>query len=313
MERKHVKADVGVVVGRFQVDELHPGHKELLDWVFSQHSKVIVVLGLPAVFGMRANPLDYEARAAMIKESYPKAITAFVTDCRGDREWSWNLDGTLSSLVSPGQSLVLYGSRNSFISHYEGSFPTQELVGEGDFWSGTEVREKIRVEGVSQSAAFRAGVIWGSMNRYPTVYATVDVAIMRTLPEVPNVREILLARKSNDPAGKWRFIGGFADPKSKCFEEDARREVMEETGVEVGTPEYVGSRNIADWRYRGEEDVIRSTLFRAEYVFGAAKANDDIQDVKWWRMDSLDDSFIVPEHRDFFKMLQEREKLVKLI
>jgi bifunctional NMN adenylyltransferase/nudix hydrolase len=318
MERKFVKADVGVVIGRFQVDQLHPGHRELLDWVCSHHQKVVVILGIPAAPGMRDNPLDYEARAAMIREAYPQAITAFVTDYRSDEAWSIVLDSVLGGLLSPGQSAVLYGSRSSFISHYNGKFQTQELVGEGEFWSGTQVRDRIRVQ-VKPTADFRAGVIWSSMNRYPTVYATVDIAILKSsmvkrLNCCQNEicvqeRFVLLARKRDDPPGTHRFIGGFADTKSRSYEEDAAREVLEETGLEVGKMEYVCNRKIDDWRYRGEGDVVRSTFFTTEYSFGAPKAMDDIDSLDWFELRMLKEKDIVPEHREFFRMLMEKEYL----
>jgi len=323
MERKFVKADVGVVVGRFQVDQLHPGHRELLDWVCAQHSKVIVVLGVPAAFGTRDNPLDYEARAEMIQEAYPKAITAFVTDCRSDDTWSSALDSVIGSLLAPGQTAVLYGSRKSFVSHYGGRFPTQELVGNGEFWSGTEVRDRIRVQ-CQPTADFRAGAIWASMNRYPTVYATVDVAIVKGVmarrllavgetcvlghPEAEWTIEksVLLARKRDDPPGMCRFVGGFADTESRSYEEDAAREVLEETGLEVGKMEYVCSRRIDDWRYRGESDAVRSIFFRTDYSFGSPKAMDDIVSLDWFNLRKLKEEDIVPEHREFFRMLMEK-------
>ncbi len=50
--------------------------------------------------------------------------------------------------------------------------------------------------------------------------------------------------------------------------EDAKREVQEEAGVEVGNITYLGSTLINDWRYRGEIDKIKTALFVAKYVFG---------------------------------------------
>ena len=38
--------DVGIIVGRFQVDELHDAHVDLIQYVFDQHPKVIIFLGL---------------------------------------------------------------------------------------------------------------------------------------------------------------------------------------------------------------------------------------------------------------------------
>ena len=39
------RSDVGVVIGRFQVDELHAGHVELLNTVQAKHPNMLVLLG----------------------------------------------------------------------------------------------------------------------------------------------------------------------------------------------------------------------------------------------------------------------------
>ena len=41
------KADIGVIVGRFQVHDLTEGHRDLIDTVANRHDKVIVFLGTP--------------------------------------------------------------------------------------------------------------------------------------------------------------------------------------------------------------------------------------------------------------------------
>jgi bifunctional NMN adenylyltransferase/nudix hydrolase len=256
----------------------------------------------------------------MIREAYPRVITVPITDCRGDERWSASLDQIVGGMLAPGQTAILYGARGSFLSHYSGKFPSQELVGQGEFWSGTQERDRIRTR-VAPTADFRAGVIWHAMNRYPTAYATVDVAIMRTAPDPKRMvpagapdggmkpaprRELLLARKPSDPPGKWRFIGGFSDPGSTSLEDDAIREVREETGLEVGGPQYVGSHLIEDWRYGGEGDKIKTSFFKVEYLFGAANAvaADDISEVRWFGADELTDDLVVPEHKCLLGMLR---------
>ncbi len=39
-------ADVGVIVGRWQVDDLHEAHTRLIEEVRAQHKKVIIFVGL---------------------------------------------------------------------------------------------------------------------------------------------------------------------------------------------------------------------------------------------------------------------------
>ena len=60
--------EVGVVVARFQVAELHEGHKQLINTVLHYHKKVIVFLGMSKKSSDKSSPLDFANRRAMIKE-----------------------------------------------------------------------------------------------------------------------------------------------------------------------------------------------------------------------------------------------------
>ena len=64
-------ADTGVVVGRFQVDDLHEGHKTFIDVVRKAHPRVIIFLGLSPAKCSTNNPLDYDSRKKMINRHYP--------------------------------------------------------------------------------------------------------------------------------------------------------------------------------------------------------------------------------------------------
>ena len=276
MERKHPAADVGVVIGRFQVEDLHAGHIELLDWVVREHSKVVVMLGVPAIHGKRNNPLDFHARALMLHKYNRGLIVVPLEDQKYDEVWSRNLDTMVHSLLLPCQTACLYGARDSFLSHYKGKYPTQELMGDAGHieWSGTSQREKLRLP-VRTSADWRAGVIWASQNQWPRVDACVDIAIFNA------AKEMLLGRKPNED--KFRFIGGFADPKSLSFEADAYREVFEETGLALTDIVYVGSTVIDDWRYKVGPDKIKTLLFKATApCLPQAIAADDICEVRWF-------------------------------
>lgn len=92
--------------------------------------------------------------------------------------------------------------------------------------------------------------------------------------------EVLLCSKGAIGDG-WGFIGGFVDPKDASLEDAAKREVLEETGLEIATPCYRGSHRIQDWRYRGREDQILTSFFTAKYLFGMPRAADDIVEVEW--------------------------------
>lgn len=283
--------DIGVIIGRFQIHELHEAHKDLFDKVIDRHQKVIVFLGVSPVLGSKRNPLDFPTRQQLILSEYGSKIAAVlpIHDNRSDLAWSKEIDKRIREVFQIGD-VTLYGSRDSFIPHYEGQFKTHELETK-IYLSGTDVRKNVSKK-ILASPEFRAGIIYGIYNTYPIVYSTIDIAIFN------NEGEILLARKPNDPTALYRFIGGFVDPKDDSDFAACRREGFEETGAEIEPYEYVCSAKVDDWRYRNEEDrKIMTRLYKAKYVSGRIEPNDDISELKLFKISEIDVALFVPEHR----------------
>jgi 8-oxo-dGTP diphosphatase len=68
---------------------------------------------------------------------------------------------------------------------------------------------------------------------HPRPAVTVDLVVFTTIDARPRV---LLIRRKHDPfAGKWAVPGGFLEIEEP-FEEGARRELKEETGLELSGP-----------------------------------------------------------------------------
>lgn len=294
---KEVK-EIGVIVGRFQVPELHAGHIELIQKVLDNHKRVVIFLGISPVLVTKKNPLDFITRKEMILKVFANVTIVALPDMPNDDDWSKELDKRLREVCPMGTPL-LYGGRDSFIKHYGGHFETTELDGIGDF-SGTEIRKEVS-QAIKASPDFRAGVIFAAYNQYPKVFPTVDVAIMKG-------DEVLLGRKPHQTL--FRFIGGFVDPTDDSFEKAAQREAQEETGVEVGNLQYIGTARIDDWRYRNEVDKIITTLFAADYVAGNAIARDDIAELRWFKMKDLTMEDFVVEHRVLWGLLKVKAKIV---
>jgi bifunctional NMN adenylyltransferase/nudix hydrolase len=297
--------NVGVVVGRFQVNELHEGHRNLLDWVTENYNQMIVVLGVSAICGSRSNPIPATIRAEMIRSEYPTAIIVSLSDTRSNEQWSKNLDIVISQSITPNQKPVLFGSRDSFIPYYTGRYTTQELVGNNsEFWTGTEIRKRISESPLNHnSPQFRAGVIYGSAAVYPRCIPTVDVAVIKN-------ESVYLVRKHGEE--KFRFCGGYAEPGNGSYEIDAKREIREEIGdIEVSKMNYIGSYDIDDWRYRSDIDNIRTTFFMTEYVYGpiGPKDTNEIADVRMFHLtnDNIE-SIIVEEHKQLLQDLKLRMK-----
>lgn len=294
MKPKEKTADVGVIVARFQVHNLSEAHKDLLTTVASKHSKVLVFLGNSPLFGTKNNPLDFEARKQMLNEYNPNLIVLYIKDNPSDLNWSKGLDKQIRDNLLPNQTAMLYGGRDSFIEHYLGNFDVTELESKV-YISGTELRKDIssRVKG---TADFRAGVIWASANRYALAQPTVDIVIYSE-----DRTKVLLVRRHGETT--FRFPGGYAEPDSMSYEMDARREVAEETGVQVGELKYIGSVKIDDWRYRNEVDKIKTLVFEAQYVYGPLKPTDEeeIELVKWFNVEEVAAN-LTDEHNVIFAM-----------
>lgn len=296
LKNKQDKIDCGVLVGRFQTHELHQGHIDLIKTIVGNHPKTIIFLGLSPCRVTRNNPLDFESRKQMILKEFPDVNVLYIKDTPTDDVWSKSLDEKIGDIIGPNQTVVLYGSRDCFIKHYTGKYKTQELLQE-TYVSGSEVRNSISKK-VKNTAEFRKGVIWAAYNQYPKVWATVDIAIMDE-----DENRVLLARKPNE--AQYRFIGGFAEPNSDSYEQDAKREVMEEAGVEVSEMEYLGSFKISDWRYEQEMDKIKTVFFKCRYMYGRPQANDDVCEVRWFDIKDFDIEILVSNHKKLMKVLLE--------
>jgi bifunctional NMN adenylyltransferase/nudix hydrolase len=292
------KWEIGVIIGRFQLHQLHQAHCDVIESVLENHKKVILFLGVNQVVGSSCNPLDFASRKAMIQEKYPQLIILSLPDNRSDETWSKNLDSRIREVFQIG-GVLLYGSRDSFIPHYKGQFKTAELEQE-IYVSGTEVRKKVSEE-IKSSKEWRAGVIYGSYNRYPTSFQTVDVAVFNE-----DETQMLLAKKPGED--KYRFIGGFVDVRDTSLEHTAKREFMEEAGAEISIIGYVGSFRVDDWRYRSERDKIMTTLFKAKYLYGHLEPSDDIIELRWLDIKDLKEiggiqRIVIEEHQSMMSIL----------
>jgi NAD+ diphosphatase len=92
--------------------------------------------------------------------------------------------------------------------------------------------------------------------------------------------EILLARSPGFPKGLYSILAGFAEP-GESLEETVRREVREETGIEVENVRYFGSQ---PWPFPDSLMV----GFVADYASGELDPDpEELEDAGWYRRDAL--------------------------
>ena len=117
----------------------------------------------------------------------------------------------------------------------------------------------------------------------------------------------LLVRRAGDPyGGTWDLPGGFLEEAEHPLEA-LRRELREETGLDVEPAEFVGA-----WLDRyGDGPDTPTTLnlyWTARIVGGEPRAGDDAAELRWFPRDELppDDEIGFPNVREVLRAWRER-------
>ena len=294
MKNKDTKTTkVGVIIGRFQIHDLHQGHKYLISEVMKRNDEICFLLGAADINPTKRNPMSFQHRKEMINHLYPKAKVFEILDSKD--KWSENIDILLKNKFK-NKRITLYGSRDSFIKEYFGELPVI-YIKEKHKISATEIRNKNLKP--KDYISFRIGLIEAHKYRFPISYQVVDIIVWDKKKE-----KIIIGQKEDD--NNWRLLGGFVDTKDKSLEYAAERELSEEVkGIKITKDfKYLGSIRIESHRYRNEEDKLMSSLFVVEYKSGLAQAGDDLQKIKWIDIKDLqeDKNIIIEEHKVFIEI-----------
>ncbi len=123
---------------------------------------------------------------------------------------------------------------------------------------------------------------------HPRPSVTVDNVVVGVAKD--GAKHILLIKRGKKDSpfyGCWSLPGGFVD-ENEDLEVAARRELREETHLEVGYMTQVGAFGKPGRDPRGHVISIAymSTVFIADV---SPQADDDAKDVKWWSLDALPD------------------------
>lgn len=99
---------------------------------------------------------------------------------------------------------------------------------------------------------------------------------------VDDTGRVLLGRRAFDPAaGRWDLPGGFLEEQEEPLEA-LRREVREETGLEIEPTAFVGFY----LEPYGNRFVLCITWL-ARVVGGSQRAGDDLRELQWFARDAI--------------------------
>ena len=109
---------------------------------------------------------------------------------------------------------------------------------------------------------------------HPTVCALV----------VDEEGRVLLARRAREPrAGLWDVLGGFMAEDEQPFD-TMRRELLEETGLDVEPGEFVAA--ISD-RYGEDGNATLNVCWAARVIGGEPDPADDVSELRWFSPEEL--------------------------
>lgn len=295
------KRELGVIIARFQAPTLTQAHQYLLSQVATRVNRVLILLGSAPVPALRKNPLEVGIRMRMVQDWWatqyptgPEAIILPLLDSPSNEEWAIRVDQTIAAININGEARLFCGPDGAGPTYAEagGRWPIEVLDSMGGHAS--KVRESMIPR---HTEDFRAGIIYGIERRFNNPIMVVDVIIR-------DGSRVLLGHKHIDrrqDGREWRLVGGFVDPTDATLELAAKREVSEETGLEVSSPMYLGSRQVADWRYRSGPEIILSAVFTCERIFGEPRVNDDLDALRWFEMAEAA-AIVHPIHSELFAL-----------
>jgi len=282
---------IGVVVARFQVDDLHEGHHHIIEQVSNNHGKILVFLGIPEFIGTMKNPLDFDTRKKMVQQDYPNAVIMSIPDQPENDLWAKELDRRIREIYPKSHGeVLLYGSRDSFIPSYEdggGEFDCTELKSHGTY-AGIDIRKKISDENLA-SRDFRYGCIYTAYNQFPRVIPGVDIILMRK-------GKVMLAKRYNEH--RYRFIGSLVKEGSDSFDVAANKILTEKIGsnCEISPLKYLFSTNVDDWRVRNSRDSVISTVFETEILWGHPQPYSKYDEIKEFDISDINHEIITKDH-----------------
>jgi len=118
-----------------------------------------------------------------------------------------------------------------------------------------------------------------------------------------NQFKVLLIQRKNDPfKDQWALPGGFVD-EGEDLETAARRELLEETGVEVSSMQQIQAFGDPGRDPRGH--IISIAFLSRIYCEEDIKPSDDAKEVKWFEVEKLHSMKLAFDHDEIINVAQQ--------
>jgi bifunctional NMN adenylyltransferase/nudix hydrolase len=283
---------LGVVIGRFQTPYLHEGHQDLINYARNKSDKLLILVGVSDAVGTDREPMDFETRKALFLNN---DIVMPLKDMPCDIDWSNQVDNIIKTLGFE-KAVIFGGKDNSICGYYKGKYEINIMIPKNDK-NATDLRKSVKVK---SSQDFREGIIYHTQKRYPIVYSTVDIVI------VNNKNEFLVGKKGD----KFAFIGGFVDPQDKTLVDSAKRELLEESGINIDL-KYKESIKINDYRYNKSKDSIMTHVFTG--VYNELPNNINIKDFEFKEFSFFNYDQLKNEIQDYHKPILQLYEILERI
>lgn len=117
-------------------------------------------------------------------------------------------------------------------------------------------------------------------------------------------RILLGMKKRGFGAGRWNGFGGKVAP-SETIEEAAKRETLEEIGIEVTSLKKVG---ILEFRFEENPDILEVHIFRIESFEGDPTETEEMRP-QWFSVDEIPFDDMWPDDKYWIPLFLEGKKI----
>lgn len=139
----------------------------------------------------------------------------------------------------------------------------------------------------------------------------VDVVVNYIKPVDDKILHYILLIQRGD--GQWALPGGFVDPDDDSLEAAARRELLEETGLDYSSQKFrwMNYQPMFDKKRDPRSWVITFPFWvycicKANEPLPEVKGMDDAKDARWFTLEDIDKMDLFLDHKDIILEVYER-------